>query len=495
VDRFPPWVIVTHFLNIVFMLMMARSGVEILSAFPKLYWIRSCLPGREWLRFSSKTFCADSARLWSSLDEEESWSPLVAMPGRKNLGLGRHWHFATVPFWIANGAVYVAMLFASGYWRTLVPTHWSLFPQAVHDVGTYLQFHFPPLVPGSRFNAVQQLSYFAVVFLLAPLQIATGAAMSPAVVGRFPRYVKLFGGRQAARSLHFVGMVAFGVFVVVHVAMVVIHGLGHEFAAMMLGSYGADARLALVLGLSGLAAVLLLNAVLTWLSLRHKRTTQRLLGMAVDPMERALGAALTSRQHYRPADISSFHRVNGYPPPDPSYQAMAGDGFAGFRLEVGGLVEHPQSFNLPQLRELGWQTQITLHNCIQGWTAVAEWGGVPMAAVLAAVTPCAQARYVVFHAFDDKALTEDDGRSGFFYGTLPLVIARRPQTILALEMNGEPLPVRHGAPVRLRVEDQLGFKMVKWVRRIELVDDYRRIGQGQGGWREDQQYYTTYAAF
>jgi DMSO/TMAO reductase YedYZ molybdopterin-dependent catalytic subunit len=105
----------------------------------------------------------------------------------------------------------------------------------------------------------------------------------------------------------------------------------------------------------------------------------------------------------------------------------------------------------------------------------------------------AQARYVVFHAFDDKAITEDEGRHGVFYGTIPLFLVRRPQTILALEMNGEPLPVVHGAPVRLRVESQLGFKMVKWIRSIELVSDYRHLGQGQGGWREDQQYYTTWA--
>jgi hypothetical protein len=208
---FPLWIIVTHFLNILFMLLMARSGLEILSAFPKLYWIDSCFPGREWLRFSKKVFAADSRRLWSSLEEEESWSPVVALPGRKNLGLGRHWHLMTVPFWIATGAVYIGLLFTSGYWRALVPTSWSIFPQAIRDVGTYLHFQYPPLQANNRFNAIQQLSYFAVVFLLAPLQIATGAAMSPAIIGRFPWYTKLFGGRQAARSMHFLGLCAFAV--------------------------------------------------------------------------------------------------------------------------------------------------------------------------------------------------------------------------------------------------------------------------------------------
>lgn len=490
---FPLWIIVTHFLNILFMLMMARSGLEILSAFPKLYWIDSCFPGREWLRFSKKVFAADSRKLWSSLEEEESWSPLVALPGRKNLGLGRHWHLMTVPFWITTGAVYIGLLFASGYWRTLVPTSWSIFPQAIRDVGTYLHFQYPPLPPNSRFNAIQQLSYFTVVFLLAPLQIATGVAMSPAVIGRFPWYPKLFGGRQAARSVHFLGLCAFAVFVVMHTTMVVIHGLPHEFAGMVLGSYDANPDLGLAIGLGGIAGLLALNAAITWFSLHRKRATQRLLGSVVDPMERLLTTSSPSRQTYRPYDISAFHRVNGYPPPDPNYQRMAAGGFTDYRLSIEGLVARPLSLSLTELRELGWQTQITKHNCIQGWTAVAQWAGVPLNAVLSRAGPSEQARYVVFHAFDDKTITEDEGRHGLFYGTIPLFVARRPQTILALEMNGEPLPVPHGAPVRLRVECQLGFKMVKWIRSIELVSDYRQLGQGQGGWREDQQFYTTWA--
>lgn len=134
-----------------------------------------------------------------------------------------------------------------------------------------------------------------------------------------------------------------------------------------------------------------------------------------------------------------------------------------------------------------------MHNCIQGWTNVAEWGGVPLAAVVARARPRPEARQLVFHAFDDKGQTEGEGRFGYFYGTLPLELATRPQTILALEMNGQPLPIEHGAPVRLRVETQLGFKMVKWIRSIEFVEDYATVGMGQGGWREDQQYYTRLA--
>ena len=114
-EFFPYWVVVTHFLNIFFMLLLFRSGIEVLSAFPKLYWHDDCPPGREWLRLSKKMYGADSRKPWTSLDEEESWSPAIALPGRKNLGLGRHWHFLTIQFWILTGAVYVTLVFATGY--------------------------------------------------------------------------------------------------------------------------------------------------------------------------------------------------------------------------------------------------------------------------------------------------------------------------------------------------------------------------------------------
>ena len=123
-----------------------------------------------------------------------------------------------------------------------------------------------------------------------------------------------------------------------------------------------------------------------------------------------------------------------------------------------------------------------LHNCIQGWSAVAQWGGVPLAAVVEAVKPKSNVGHIVFYAFDDKSITEDEGRSCYFYGTIPLHLALKPQTILALEMNRKPLPVEHGAPVRLRIETQLGFKMVKWVPSsitkesfLEVIVPSRRI--------------------
>ncbi|MGH3196253.1 MAG: molybdopterin-dependent oxidoreductase [Streptosporangiaceae bacterium] len=489
---FPLWVVITHFLNIFFMLLLARSGLEVLSAFPKLYWHEDTPPGRQWLRLSKKTFGAEDRRPWTTLDEEVAWSPAVALPGRKNLGLGRHWHFMSVQFWILTGAVYIALVFATGYWRYLIPEHWSIVPDSIKSAGTYLHFQIPAKIPGQPFEPAQKLTYFLLIFVLAPLQVLSGAAMSPAIIGRFPRYSKLFGGRQGACSWHFIGLCAFAAFTALHTFMVIVHGLPAEFVKIVLAGHGGRA-LALGVGLAGIFAILLFHVVISWFSLRYRRRTQHMLGFMVDPFERVLSRAFTSHQRYGRNRISAYHRVNGYPPTGSEYERMAADGFRGYRLDVGGLVEHPVSLSLTELRALGYQRQITKHNCIQGWDGIAEWGGVPLARLIEVVKPRPEARHVVFYAMDDKGLTEGEGRYGYFYGTIPMYLAGKPQTLLALGMNGVPLPVEHGAPLRLRLETQLGFKMVKWIRAIEFVADVADVGQGQGGWREDQQYYANAA--
>jgi DMSO/TMAO reductase YedYZ molybdopterin-dependent catalytic subunit len=216
--------------------------------------------------------------------------------------------------------------------------------------------------------------------------------------------------------------------------------------------------------------------------------------IVVEPIERLLSRRPRSRQRYPHRAVSAYFRVNGHPPPAPSYDRAVVEGFAQFRLDVGGLVKNPVSLTLTDLRELGYRCQTTEHNCIQGWTGVAEWGGVPLGRVIDLVRPTAAARYAVFYAMDDKGLTEGEGRYGFFYETLPLdLLTDDAQCLLAMDMNGAPLPVEHGAPLRLRAETQLGYKMVKWITSIELVDDVAHVGLGQGGWREDHQYYAARA--
>jgi len=190
-------------------------------------------------------------------------------------------------------------------------------------------------------------------------------------------------------------------------------------------------------------------------------------------------------QEFTDADRSPQFRSNGTSTPNnPQYQALAANGFADFRLEVGGLVDRPMSFSLADLRALPSRTQTTRHDCVEGWSAIGKWTGVRLGALLETVRPKPNVRYVVFHCADPM---EEDGSSPY-YESIDMEDAFHPQTILAYEMNDQTLPVANGAPLRLRLERQLGYKMAKYVTRLELVEDYSKIGGGKGGYWEDQGY-------
>jgi DMSO/TMAO reductase YedYZ molybdopterin-dependent catalytic subunit len=443
---YPAWVRITHFLNFLFLTLLLRSGLEILSAHPKLYWNDDCAPGSEWLSFNRKPYPRDE--LFTADDQEVSFPSLIALPGRKHWDLGRHWHFASVNGWIATGLAYVGLLFGTGQWRRLLPVSRSVFPEAWRVLVQYAHLRFP--AQHGTHNALQMLTYAGVVFLLAPLSIATGAAMSPAVAGRFPGYLRLFHGRQAARSLHFLCLFGYLAFLLGHVAMVALHVLA------------------------------------TGVSLRHPGWVQRAAEAVVDPVRRLLLGRLASNQHYTRADLSRYLWVNGRPPREEDWLALAADDFRDYTLPVTGLVERPQRLTLADLRALPRQTQITLHNCIQGWSGVAEWTGVPLRELVRLCRPLPAAGCVVFWAFDEKSRSEPHAKApGQYYGTIPLAMALQPQTLLAYDLNGRPLPREHGAPLRLRLETQYGFTMVKYIKAIEFVESFRSVGKGRGGWPED----------
>ena len=482
-DDFPFWLRFAHFINLIFITLLIRSGIEILSSLPKLYFNDDAKLGSEWIKFTKRKMPED--RLWTSLDEEESFPSLVALPGHKNLGLGRHWHFFSIIFWIANGAAYYILLFTSDEWQRLVPTSWNIFPQAFHIAIMYATFHFP--APGEPYNSLQQLSYFGVVFLLGPFMIATGAAMSPAIDARFPWYPKMFRGRQTARSLHFLGMIGFILFIIVHITMVIVERFPENMGNIVLGQgIGTPVVTAIALFALYFVAVAIVNVWVTGTSLKSPRKVQNALDILIVPAKYILFRKATSKQQFRRSDVSPYFRINGYPPETKEYQDLVKNGFASWRLKVYGLVERPVEFSLADLHRIHKQSQITEHYCIQGWTAIAEWAGVPMQYILGLCNPYKQARYVVFRSYQ---YTDGDE----FYEVLDLEIIKHPQTILAYEMNGEPLDIGHGAPLRLRVETQLGYKMVKWLKSIEFVSDYKNIGKGQGGHREDHMYYSPRA--
>jgi DMSO/TMAO reductase YedYZ molybdopterin-dependent catalytic subunit len=192
-------------------------------------------------------------------------------------------------------------------------------------------------------------------------------------------------------------------------------------------------------------------------------------------------------QEFTEADIRQPMRPNGVTSPsDGTYLDLAANDFADYRLEVGGLVQKPLSLSLEELMAMSSRTQITRHDCVEGWSCIAKWTGVPLSKVLDLAVVKSEARYVVFYCLDtiEKSLSGEIK----YYESIDLVDARHPQTILAYGMNDERLPVANGAPLRLRVERQLGYKMAKYVRAIELVESLEPFGDGKGGYWEDRGY-------
>jgi len=208
------------------------------------------------------------------------------------------------------------------------------------------------------------------------------------------------------------------------------------------------------------------------------RHVQRLL-LSGRPLVRELPAAQISR---------SFPVTGTAMPPGEDYQRLLANEFRDWSLRVDGLVDRPIALTLAQLQSLPARTQVTLHQCDEGWSAVAQWTGVQLSRVLELSGLKKNARYCVFHCLDIAPL---DGN--YYYESLDLLDAMHPQTILAYGMNGKSLPVEHGAPLRLRVELQIGYKNAKYVDRIEVVDSLQPIGKGCGGWWEDFDHAIWYA--
>ena len=253
-------------------------------------------------------------------------------------------------------------------------------------------------------------------------------------------------------------------------------------------------------------------------------------------VQRLLLTERTLAPEYAEADISPWFKPNGTEdPPDKGYKALAKRKFADYHLEVAGLVGTPLKLSLAELRKLPSRTQITRHDCVEGWSAIGQWTGVPLSELLNRAKLKPEARYVVFHCADTMDQGEDDasddadgdgtdgpatggnanpamtkqsgggedkrdsggqqtagaepaGEPVRYYESIDLVDAFHPQTILAYDLNGKALPVANGAPLRLRVERNLGYKQAKYVMRVEVVESFAGIGEGKGGYWEDQGY-------
>jgi DMSO/TMAO reductase YedYZ molybdopterin-dependent catalytic subunit len=257
----------------------------------------------------------------------------------------------------------------------------------------------------------------------------------------------------------------------------------------MFGPSGLPSMMAFLSASLALVALIGIHIAATLYTRRHQRSFQEHAAKVVEPLMRFFFGKLKSRQHFDRQNVTAMHHVNGYPPENGDYRRMAETGFLDWRLRIGGLVEQPMELSLSDLQRMPKREQTVRHNCIQGWTGIATWAGVEVREVLQRCRPKLEAKWIVFHAF-----VQDEYAPDHYYEVLRLDEVQDPQTILAYEMNGRPLPCEHGAPCRLRVETKVGYKMVKYLTHIDLVASLDQVGFGYGGFREDHQFYEKVAS-
>ena len=255
-------------------------------------------------------------------------------------------------------------------------------------------------------------------------------------------------------------------------------------------------RQALITGLAGSGLLLTgCSKIFQADGLTESASFQRVLAVAqawTRGTQRFLLAGGAMAKEYKPSDISAYFKPNGtYRPGGPDYARHAAEGFVNWRLRIDGMVAHPLSLSVTDLRRLPSRSQITRHDCVEGWSAIGGWTGVPLALLLRAAGVRAGAKYVVFYCADNldgEPAKGGEQSPGQYYESIGLVDAMHPQTLIAYDMNGKALDVPHGAPLRLRVERQLGYKMAKYVQHIQVISGFSAIAGGHGGYWEDRGY-------
>jgi methionine sulfoxide reductase catalytic subunit len=475
---FPLWLRTLHFLNLFFMMFIIRAGIQILADHPRLYWKRDCTPGTEWFRFQREV---PKDRIWTSRDDSVTIPKWLGIPGiRHSIGLARWWHFSFDLLWVINGAVYYALLFTTDQWQRVVPTTLAVFPNAISTALQYLSLQFPVDHSWTSYNSLQQLTYFFTVFVAAPLAVVTGLMQSPAIANRLGWFAKILN-RQAARTIHFGVLCWFLLFIFIHVTLVFITGAQQNLNYMFAGVNDNSWHGLLIFSLA-MIMVIVAWCLASPFTIKHARLVQKAGQTLVGPLM-ATAEWGDPKTQYAEQDISPYFWLNGTLPNSDEFDSFVEGGFVNYRLSVSGLVENPREFSYAELKVMPKQEQITEHFCIQGWSGVAKWGGVSMRHILEIVKPTAGARYAVFYSFSEGSA------GGRYYDVHKIHNMWHGLTILAYEMNGAPISVLHGAPLRLRCENELGFKMVKWIAAIEFVHDFADLGAGQGGYNEDHEFY------
>ncbi len=349
-------------------------------------------------------------------------------------------------------------------------------------ITSHFRRHLLPVTDArpSSYTLWQRLAYLSIVFGVFPVIVWTGLAMSPGLTSTLPFLVTVLGGHQSARTIHFAASGILLLFAGSHIVLVARSGFRERVGAMITQSTLPDARDLITLpgrrrwiaaGIGVAAAGLPFGVV------RLKRAgfvppdAAGLLGVGESvtyATHRALLSTGPLAREFPRGEISAVAPINGGPPETEVYQRLLAGNFAEWRLAVDGLVARPAEFSLDELKRLPPTTQITHLACEEGWSFIAEWTGVRLASLLTLVGVSPRARFVVFFAFDRS------------WNSLDMADAMHRQTILAYGMNGDNLATGHGAPLRLHIPRQLGYKQTKYLTHVTVVDSLEKVRNGLG---------------
>ena len=476
---FPAWLGWQHFLNAFFLIFIIRSGITILADHPRLYLTRHSTPGKDWFRIQ-KPIPTDP--LYTAKQDSITLPDGVGLPGRRHsIGLARWWHLGIDTLWLLNGIIFMVLIFVTGQWMRLVPMSWDVIPNSISVAIQYLSLDWPIENGWVNYNSLQLIAYFITVFIAAPAALITGLGMSPALSTRF-RWVSSIFSIQIARTLHFLVLCWFIMFIVVHVALVLTTGVLRNLNHMY-GARDDDSWVGFWIFAASMAVMIAAWVAATPLTYRFPRKVQKVGYALIGPAQKMFEHIDAKPGQYSEKDISPYFWHNGKYPETEEYKTLQARDFADYRLRINGLVDNPVELSLDELRSLAYHEQITQHFCIQGWSGIAKWGGVSMSTILELAKPKPEAKWVIFYSF---ALGPD---GGIYYDAQPIEQMTYPLTMLAYEMNDDDLSFGHGAPLRLRNEVQLGFKLVKWIKGIEFVEHFSEVGGGHGGYNNDHEFF------
>lgn len=331
-------------------------GVTILADHPRLYLTRHCTPGKDWFRIQ-KPIPTDP--LYTAKQDSITLPDGVGLPGRRHsIGLARWWHLGVDTLWLLNGIVFIILIFATGQWMRLIPMSWDVIPHSISVALQYLSLSWPTDNGWVNYN-----------------------------------------------SLHFLVLCWFVMFIVVHIALVMMTGALRNLNHMY-GSRDDDGWVGFWIFAVSMVVMIVAWVAATPLTYRFPRRVHKAGYALVGPAQKLFGHIDAKPGQYTEKDISPYFWHNGKYPETEEYKQPQAGGFSDYTLRINGLVENPVELTLKQLRALAHHEQITQHFCIQGWSGVAKWGGVSMSTILELARPKPEAKWVIFYSF---ALGPDGG--------------------------------------------------------------------------------------